>query len=539
MSADTSDPQAAWTGHVDTFVRDNLPPAEAQPVFLFDLPELQYPEALNAGAALIDEAVARGWGERTAIVGDQGDWSYRRLLETSNRLAATLVEDFGLIPGGRVLLRGANSAVLCACWLAILKAGGVAVTTMPMLRATELATITEMARVDLALTDAALAGELETVAVERPALRVVTFDAIAGMAAEKAADFETLRTHRDDPCLLAFTSGTTGRPKACIHFHRDVLAMADTFSRHILKPSADDVFVATPPMAFTFGLGGGLVFPLRVGAATSFLTGGGVAGLLEHIARHRVTVLFTAPTSYRQMLAQPQADLSSLRLCVSAGEALDKQTSDRWFERTGIRLIDGIGATEMIHIFISAAGDDIRPGATGRPVPGFVATLLDEAGRELPPGEAGRLAVRGPTGCRYLNDPRQANYVQDGWNITGDTFRRDEDGYFWFVSRTDDMIISSGYNIAGPEVEAAVLAHPAVAECVVVAHPDAERGHVPKAFIVLRTPGEAPAGLAREIQDFVKTRIAPYKYPRAIAFVAELPRTSTGKLMRFKLRDEG
>ncbi|MEP6967962.1 MAG: AMP-binding protein, partial [Pseudomonadota bacterium] len=456
-----------WTAHVDTFVRDRLPPLEDQPQFLFDLPELRYPDHLNAAEALADEAIGRGWGERAAILTDEGVWTYRRLTQAANRMAGVLRDDLGLRPGGRVLLRAANSAVLATAWLAVLKVGGIVVTTMPMLRAAELAVILEKARVDIAITADALAADLEAAARNRdPAPRIVTFSRFERLAERAPADFETVRTHRDDPALLAFTSGATGEPKACVHFHRDILAMADTFARHLLKPRGDDVFLATPPLAFTYGLGGGLVFPLRFGAAASFLAETGPEAVLRRIEHHRVSVLFAAPTGYRQMLGLPaNFDTTSLRLCVSAGEGLDKATSDAWFDRTGVRLIDGIGATEMMHIFISAAGDDIRPGATGKPAPGYQAAILDDEGRELPAGEAGRLAVRGPTGCRYLDDPRQRAYVQDGWNITGDTFRQDEDGYFWFVARADDMIVSSGYNIAAPEVEAALLAHPAVAEC--------------------------------------------------------------------------
>jgi 2-aminobenzoate-CoA ligase len=529
--------QPNWTSHVDTYVRDRLPPVEAQPQFLFDLPDLQYPEALNAGVALIDEAVARGWGDRIAVVGDEGDWTYGDLLDAANRYARVLRYDFGLVPGQRVLLRGVNSAQLMAAWLAVLKAGGVVITTMPMLRAPELKSVIEKGRPAVALTDAALRDELDA-AAHGTDVRVATLEEAAQAGAGRAPVFENVRTHRDDPALLAFTSGTTGKSKACVHYHRDVLVMADTFGRHVLKADPDDVFIATPPIAFTFGLGATVVFPLRIGAGISFLAQPSPQALVDQIGRHGVSVLFTAPTSYRQILKVAQAgDLASLRLCVSAGEALDKPTSDAWFERTGIRLIDGIGATEMIHIFISASGDDIRPGSTGKAVPGFEARVIDEAGNEVAVDQPGRLAVRGPSGCRYLEDERQSVYVQDGWNITGDTYRRDAEGYFWFVARGDDMIISSGYNIAAPEVEAAVNAHPAVLESAVVGHPDAERGFIAKAFIVLVEGQTGDQALARAIQDFVKATIAPYKYPRAIEFVATLPKTETGKIQRFKLRE--
>ena len=527
---------AAWTSHTDTFVRDRLPPPQAQPAFLFELDEVRYPEALNCGVELIDRAVERGWGGRNAILTEDGAWTYADLKQASDRYARVLVEDLGLVPGGRVLLRAPNSAELTALWLAVLKAGGVVVTTMPLLRQAELEPVIDKGRIDLAVTSDALAEDLERCRDGRPELRVLTWSALDRHAADKPAGFDAVRTHRDDPCMLAFTSGTTGQPKACIHFHRDVLAMADTFARFVLKPGIDDVFAATPPIAFTFGLGGAVVFPLRFGCATSFPRPG-VQALLDHIARHRVSVLFTAPTSYRQMLATPDwPDLSSLSKCVSAGEHLPQATSDAWFARTGIRCIDGIGATEMIHIFISAEGADIRPGSTGRPVPGYRAAILDEEGRELADGEVGRLAIRGPTGCRYLDDERQGRYVQHGWNLTGDTYRRDEDGYYWFVARSDDMIISSGYNIAAPEVESAILAHPDVVECAVVGLPDPDRGSLVKAFVVTRDRPADEAAWIRALQDFVKARIAPYKYPRAVELVEELPKTATGKLQRFRLK---
>lgn len=540
MSGMSASDAPAWTAHVDTFVRDRLPPPETQPVFVFDLDEVRYPEALNAGVELIDKALERGWGERRAVLTEDGAWTYARLKDASDRYARVLVEDLGLVPGGRVLLRSANCAELVALWLAVLKAGGVVVTTMPLLRESELAPVIAKGEVGIAVAADALAAELGAVqAASAPELRILTFSDLEAAAAAKPTGFEPVRTHRDDPCMLAFTSGTTGQPKACIHFHRDVLAMADTFARHVLKPDIDDIFAATPPIAFTFGLGGSVVFPLRFGCATSFVAKPGAQGLLEHIARHRVSVLFTAPTSYRQMLALPQwPDVSCLKKCVSAGEHLPQATSDAWFQRTGIRCIDGIGATEMIHIFISAAGDDIRPGATGRAVPGYRAAIIDENGNELPDGEVGRLAVRGPTGCRYLDDERQAKYVQHGWNVTGDTYRRDADGYYWFVARSDDIIISSGYNIAAPEVESAVLAHPEVVECAVVGVPDEQRGHIVKAFVVVRDRPADETAFIKALQDHVKATIAPYKYPRAVELVAELPKTATGKLQRFRLKEK-
>ena len=534
----------AETAHVDGFVRDNLPPPEEWPELLFTLPELRYPARLNCGVELLDRRVAEGDGERPCLRSPETSWSYGETLSRVNRIARLLTEEMGVVPGNRVLLHGLNTPWLAACWLAVMRAGAVAVTTMPLLRAGELEKVVRKAEIRHALCDARLAAEVEGCRGRVPSLsRIVYFateaaDGLEARIARKTDDFTPCPTAADDPALLAFTSGTTGVPKACVHFHRDVLAMCDSFARHILRGEPEDLFSGSPPLGFTFGLGGLLCFPLRIGASTLLLEQGSPPRLAEAIERYRVRCLFTAPTAYRALLGLADAhDLGSLRRCVSAGEALPKPTWEAFREATGIRLIDGIGATEMIHIFISAADDEIRPGATGRPVPGYVATVLDDNLEECPPGVPGRLAVKGPTGCRYLADPRQRDYVRRGWNITGDTYVRDEDGYFFFRARSDDMIVSAGYNIAGPEVEVALLGHPAVAECGVVGAPDPERGQIVKAFVVL-APGYRPGPeLARELQDHVKATIAPYKYPRAVVFLPELPKTPTGKLQRYRLRE--
>lgn len=531
------------SAHLDSFTRDNLPPAGQWPELRFDLPELRYPNKLNCAVELLDKALAEGHGARPAILCGDLVWTYADLAACVNRIAHVLVRDMGAVPGNRVLLRAPNSPMMLAAWLAVIKAGLVAVSTMPLLRAFELRQIVDKAAVTLALCDRCLRDELLAVQAERPALRrIVCFGAadteLETLAAGMPDQFDAVETSQDDVCLLAFTSGTTGQPKACMHFHRDVMAMCDGFARHILAPRPDDILIGTPPIAFTFGLGAVLAFPFRFRAATALIEQATPTALIDAIQRHRATMVFTSPTGYRAMLAQlPDHDISSLRICVSAGEVLPLPTTDAWFDATGLRIVDGIGATEMMHIFISAAGSYIRPGATGRAVPGYVATLLDGQGREIQGPGTGRLAVRGPTGCRYLADERQRNYVIDGWNVTGDTYRRDEDGYFWFVARADDMIISSGYNIAAPEVEQALLAHPAVAECAVIGVPDPERGNMVKAFVVT-VPGRAQdAALVRELQDFVKSRIAPYKYPRAVTFLDSLPKTQTGKIQRFRLRE--
>jgi len=532
--------QLSPSSHVDTFCRDNLPPAELWPEFRFDLPDVQYPDRLNCGVELLDAVIDRLGADRPCLLSPDGPtWSYGDLLRVSNQIARLLVDEYGVVPGNRVLLRGPNTPWLVACWFGVLKAGAVVVTTMPLLRPRELATIGEISKVDLALCDHRFTEDLATAAV--PGMRIIEYgDAgdLAGRLSGLPAEFDNVGTAADDVALLAFTSGTTGRPKATMHFHRDVLANADTFSKHVLKPTADDVFTGTPPLAFTFGLGGLVVFPLRVGASTLLIEKAGPDQLAALIERHRVTVCFTAPTAYRAMIAAGEvAPLRTLRRAVSAGEHLPEATWRAFHEATGVKLIDGIGSTEMLHIFISAADDDIRPGSTGRAVPGYVAAVVDTDGNVVPDGELGRLAVKGPTGCRYLADERQRVYVHNGWNITGDTFVRDADGYFWYQARSDDMIVSAGYNIAGPEVEEALLAHSDVAECGVVGMPDEARGQLVTAYVVLAPGATGDDAKVKELQDFVKQQIAPYKYPRAITFVEALPRTATGKLQRFRLRE--
>ncbi len=529
------------SGHVDSFCTDHLPPDELLPVRRWDaIPELAYPARLNCASELLDTIVIAGNGERPAIRFPGGEWSYRALLENADRIAHVLVDDLGLVPGNRVLLRGANTPMLAACWFGVIKAGGVVVCTMALLRERELQSIAQKAEISLALTDARVAQECEA-AIR---CRVVRFggsgaDDLTARMRNKPATFAACDTSAEDVAIIAFTSGTTGQGKGTMHSHRDILAITDCFPRYVLRPTANDLFCGSPPLAFTYALGGLLLFPLRVGACALLLEQATPPYLVKAIAEFRPTICFTAPTAYRAMCGMlADHDVSSLVKCVSAGETLPVSVFEAWKAATGLSIIDGIGATEMLHIFISASGDDIRPGATGKVVPGYEARIVGEDGSEVPDGTVGRLAVRGPTGCRYLDNPqRQREYVQHGWNLTGDSYVRDDDGYFWYQARTDDIIISSGYNIAGPEVENVLLEHPSVLECAVVGAPDEERGQLVKAFIVLRPGHEGGAALVKELQDFVKARIAPYKYPRAIDLVSALPRTTTGKLQRFRLRE--
>ena len=533
--------QVTRSAHVDTFTRENLPPRAQWPEFLFTLPELRYPPALNCAAELIDAHVNAGGGASRCLITDAEQWTYADLHARANQVAHALVDEMGLVPGNRVLLRGPNNPWLVASWLGVIKAGGVAVTTMPLLRQRELETMIEISEVAIAICDHRFRTDLDAAAPQ--SFQVFSYggdadDDLTRIAARKKSHFDNVATAADDVCMLAFTSGTTGRPKATMHFHRDVVAIADTFSRHVLRPAPDDLFAASPPLAFTFGLGQSVVFPLRAGAAVYLIEQPSPQRLLEAVERHRITVLATAPTAYRAMLPDlAAADLSSLRACVSAGETLPKATWEAVRDASGLKIIDGIGSTEMLHIFISAAGDDIRPGTTGRVVPGYVAEVQDPDGKPVPDGELGRLAVKGPTGCRYLRGDRQTTYVQDGWNVTGDVYVRDGDGYFRYQARADDMIISAGYNIAGPEVEEALLRHPCVAEAAVVGVPDEERGMVVKAVVVLKDGQEIGPEPAKTLQDFVKGQIAPYKYPRIVEFAESLPRTATGKLQRFRLRE--
>jgi 2-aminobenzoate-CoA ligase len=532
------------SAHIDTFARDHLPPLDQWPVFLFDLPELRYPDRLNCVTAFIDGWVAAGHGNRDCLISPAERWSYAELAERINRIANVLTRDLGVVPGNRVLLRGPNSPMMVAAYFAVIKAGAVVVATMPLLRAKEIAFPLTKAEIRLALCDARLSDEMEKAKPLAPALeRIVywasgTLDSLDALMSKPGYEhFNACDTASDDVCLIAFTSGTTGVPKGTMHFHRDMLAICDTFGKYVLRATRDDRFIGSPPIAFTFGLGGLVLFPFRVGAAAVLLEKASPDDLLQAIGAFGATISFTAPTAYRNMVGKlADHDLSSLRKCVSAGETLPAATFEAWLAATGIRIIDGLGSTEMLHVFIGSREEDMRPGATGKPVPGYQACIIDEAGRELPPATPGRLAVRGPTGCRYLGDKRQAEYVQHGWNVTGDIYIKDADGYFRYQARSDDMIISAGYNIAGPEVETVLLTHPAVAECGVVGQPDDERGQIVKAYVVLNHGFAADIALTRALQDYVKSTVAPYKYPRAIEYVTSLPRTETGKLQRFALR---
>jgi 2-aminobenzoate-CoA ligase len=532
-----------YTAHTDTFARDNLPPAHEWPEFRLELPELKYPGRMNCATELLDKPVTRGHGHRIALRTPDGDCTYTQLFTQANRIASLLVREMGLKPGNRVLLRGPNNPMMAACWFGVMKAGGVCVATMPLLRAKELTEIINKAEVSHALCDKRLEDDLQDAMANCPGLTNVKYwyddspGSLDELVMKQPLWFTNVATAADDVALIAFTSGTTGTPKGTMHFHRDVVAMCDCFPRSILKAGKDDVFVGTPPLAFTFGLGGMLCFPMRVGASSVLVEKHTPETLLETIARFKATVCFAAPVMYRGMAAIAQKfDLSSLKKCVSAGEALPDATRQAFKEATGIEIIDGIGSTEMIHIFISHTPETVRRGATGYAIPGYQATVLDEDGKACAPGKVGRLAVKGPTGCRYLADERQREYVQNGWNVTGDAYLMDRDGYFFYQARTDDMIISAGYNIAGPEVEGALLTHGAVAECGVIGWPDENRGTIVKAFVVLKSGSERTEETKQSLQDHVKKVIAPYKYPRAIEFVDTLPRTETGKLQRFKLR---
>ena len=535
------------TAHTDTFARDNLPPSDQWPDFQLD--GFDYPEYLNAAVELTDRMVERGFGDRTALIGHGRRRTYKELADWSNRLAAALIEDYGVKPGDRVMIRSANNPAMIACWLAATKAGAVVVNTMPMLRAGELTKIVDKAKIKLALCDTRILDELVACAKGSRFLKsVVGFDGTANHDAEldrvalnKPVNFAAVRTGRDDVALLGFTSGTTGAPKATAHFHRDILIIADGYARLVLEVSPEDVFVGSPPIAFTFGLGGLAVFPLRFGASAVLIESATPPNLVKMIEAYKATICFTAPTAYRAMLAAMDegADLSSLRVAVSAGETLPAPVYKAWTERTGVPILDGIGSTEMLHVFIANRLGDRRPGVTGTPVPGYEAKIVDKHFDEVPRGTVGLLAVRGPTGCRYLSDVRQREYVWDGWNLTGDAFSQDEDGYFQFVARNDDMIISAGYNIAGPEVEAALLAHEAVRECAVIGLPDEERGQIVAAFVVLEPNVVSDEATTLRLQNHVKASIAPYKYPRAIRFVEALPKTQTGKIQRFQLRALG
>ena len=527
------------SAYLDSFARDRLPPPELWPEITRS-PE--GPQRINAAVELLDGAVARGFGDRPCLRTLDASWSYRELLDAANRIAAVLVNDFGLVPGNRVLLRSANTPMLAACWFAVLKAGAIAVTTMPLLRARELRQIAAKAETRLALCDARLADELEP--ARQGLERIVYFnteaaDGLEALAARRDGHFENFIPSRDDVALIAFTSGTTGAPKATMHFHRDVLAICDVLPEAALKMTPDDIVAGSAPFGFTYGLGALLLFPIRRGASSALLERATAETLLDAIARFRVTIVMTGPTLYRAMLPLlSRFDLTSLKTCVSSGEHLPAALFTQWRERTGLDLVNVLGSTEMLHAFVATPEGDRRPGAIGVALPGYRIAVLDDDGEPAPTGAVGRLAAKGPTGCRYLDDAeRQRAYVAGGWNLTGDAVWRDADGHLWHHARSDEMIVSSGYNISGAEIEEALLEHADVRECAVVGVPDAARGRIAKAFVILRDPARADAALAAELQTFVKATLAPYKYPRALEFVADLPRTSTGKVHRAELRE--
>ena len=534
------------SAHIDQFARNNLPQEAMQPDYILN--GYEYPEILNVGFELTDKMVLQGYGDNIALIGNGRRRTYKELSDWTNRLANALVENYGVQPGNRVLIRSANNPAMVACWLAATKAGAVVVNTMPLLREKELVEIINKAEITHILCDSRLMEEVDKCFEKSSALKyVVPFDGTANhvseldeVALEKSIKFETIKTTRDDVALLGFTSGTTGSPKATMHFHRDLLIIADGYAKEILNVQENDIFIGSPPLAFTFGLGGLAIFPLRFGAAATLLENASPPNMIEIIEKYKATVCFTAPTAYNMMLAAMDegADLSSLRAAVSAGETLPAPVYDKWLQKTGKPMLDGIGATEMLHIFISNRFDDHKAGCTGKPIRGYEAKIVDDHMNELNIGEVGRLAVRGPTGCRYLSDDRQKNYVQNGWNITGDSFSQDKNGYFFFAARNDDMIISAGYNIAGPEVEAALLSHKQVLECAVIGTPDDNRGAIVQAHIVLTEDSTESNELKIELQDYVKAKIAPFKYPRSIIFKNSLPKTQTGKIQRFLLRNQ-
>lgn len=402
------------------------------------------------------------------------------------------------------------------------------------------------------MVDATLVGEIERALLDvgDPPVLLVTGDGPDGvplrqslhrLAASAGTEFEPHATSSGDPAVIAYTSGTEAQPKGACYFSTDILTIADTFARHVIGVSDRDTTGGHLSLGFAFGLGSLLVSPLRFGAATVLADGFSAERLLSSIERHRITLLFGTATSYRLLLRIPEFerrfDLRSLRLCVSAGEPLDREVVLEWMRRTGRELIDSLGTTEMCHAFLSQRPGGVLPGATGLPVPGYEVRIVDDGLEELPSGTPGLLAVRGPTGCVYWRRPHaQRAYVREGWNVTGDIMIRDDRGYFWFQGRCDELIISAGYNISPLEVERVLLEHQAVAEAAVVASPDPIRGFVPKAFVVLENNATPDPAIILALQEHAQRGLAGYKCPRRYELLASLPRTLTGEIDRAALR---
>ncbi len=527
----------------DNFAQKNLPDLELQPEYICtNLIQFQQAELLNCVHRLLDYHIENGNGNAVCIRTFTETWSYKDLYEKANQIAHVLVDDLGLISGNRVLLRSANNPMMVACWFAVLKAGGIVVATMPLLRSKEITTIIDCAEIKFAICDSELEEEMKLVQSDFLKKTIYYKNATETSGLEKLMEnkpktFTNYHSKADSVALIGFTSGTTGLPKMTAHYHKDILNICEAFPQYSLQPTPNDIFTGSPPIGFTFGLGGLVLFPLYFGASTFLIEKPSPDLLLQAIQNHKITICFTAPTAWRIITTKVKDfDISSLRKCVSAGENLPLKVWQDWYDATGLQLIDGIGATEMLHIFISSNEQNIKPGATGKAITGYEAKIIDENGNEAPRNTNGKLAVRGITGCKYLNrEEKQKEYVQNGWNITGDIFRQDEDDYFWFVARGDDMIISSGYNIAAIEVESVLLTHEDILECAVVGLPDEERGMLVCAHIVLKENIKATDEMKLTIQNWFKQVAAPYKYPRQICFVDELPKTETGKIQRFKL----
>ena len=540
-----------------------LPPEEMRPEKVYSIPEVQdYPARLNPARELLDRNVEEGRGGKPALLFQDRVITYGALAEQANRLGNVLASH-GVEEEDRVVILSPNQPLSLVANFAALKLGAVPVPASPLLSPPEVSWVINNSEARALLVHTAMLPLVEKARPEFSSEPVVLglappsdelskadVESVLPLMEKADAALEAVLREKDRVGILLYTSGTTGKPKGVVHLVEEILAVADTFGHYGWKLRDDDVVFSPAPLAFAAGYGAMAIIPFRFGAAVSIMPRFEPEAAFETVQQHHATVLTILPTSYRKMLqvegAEKRFDLSSVRMCTGGGEALTAETYGQWLDRFGLEIFEGFGTTEMFYVFVSVAvTEKAKPGSIGTPVPGYEVKVVSEEGNEVGPGEIGRMVAKGPTGTLYwrpqeengrLMESQRHAVVGKGWNVVGDYLYGDEDGYFWFVSREDDLIKSSGYRIGPEEIEMVILKHPAVADAGVIGVPDPVRGQNTKAFVVL-TEGYAPSGeLKQEIIDFCRNDIAVYKLPREVEFVETLPRTVTGKLLRRVLR---